>query len=123
LAQIASTWPEDKPPSAHAAAVIGSRATRRDRRVVAAARARTMPARSVSQATIDVAPSMSHSSDRSNQSTAVASRASSRSRSANAPASASPSEGTSSWSMAVARASNIAIIVHLFDVDGNGYRG
>lgn len=105
---MASTCPEDSRPSAHAAAVEGSRATRRALRAVAAARGRVMRARSASQAVTEVAPSPSHSPAWSNASTAAASRASSLSRRASAAASASPPTGMSSESIAVASRGNIA---------------
>jgi hypothetical protein len=108
LTQIAWTCALDSRPSAHAAAVRGSRATRRACRVVAAARGRLMRARSASHAAMEVAPSTSHSSARSKASTAAASRASSRSLSANAAASASPSTRMSSEQIAEAIAGYIS---------------
>jgi hypothetical protein len=109
LAAIASTWPLESTPSRHAAAVTGRWASLRARDTVAAARARGMAARSVSQAVMEVAPSSSHSPAWSWAATAWLMRASSRSRNAKMAVRAAPSAGMSSSSITVPSSSNILV--------------
>ena len=84
--QMVSTWPVDRRPSAHAAAVIGRWVTSRATRVMTAARGRAIRPRSVIHAVIEVAPTVSHNDAASTARTAAAMRASSRSRRASTAA-------------------------------------
>lgn len=115
-ATITSTCADDSVPSAHAAAVTGSRPTALATRAHRAASAGARSASARSHAFIDVAESRSHRRPASTSAMHSARQASSRSRSRNASASTRASTGSSSSSIARANPATacMTVIVHTF---------